>query len=388
MNIVKTVGCRLNQAEGDLLINYPFETLKKPIFIVNTCAVTQEAVRTSWKIIRRTMRDKPKKAWLIVTGCLASVERDKLMECEGIDLVLSQNEKSAFLTKLFQLGDYPYAQITRSRPLLKVQDGCNNHCSFCIACLIRGPVKSTPIRIVLQQISQLINYGYQEIVLTGLNLGCYGQDQNYSLNELLKSLPNGNYRLRLSSLQPETITDELIETLQRLMHQGRLCRHLHIPLQSGDERILQLMNRHYTIKDYCHLINKIITKIPEINIGTDIIVGFPTEDQQSFEKTVQIVNQLPFGYLHIFPYSVRHGTAAATLPDNVSRQEKKERVFQLRLLSRKKAIAYQSKFNQKYLKILAEEQNRGLSDNYLRLPLAKDKRYQKGKIYEILVGQF
>lgn len=380
-NKVITIGCRLNQSESDALRSLNFLNGQNAV-IINTCAVTQSAVRTSWKTIRRNISTKHARSKLIITGCLATLEKSKLLECTGIDKVLTQTEKTALLENSPPVTDNSQLCLNRSRPLVKIQDGCPNHCSFCIACLVRGKAKSIPVHTILKHINNLVTRGYQEIVLTGLNLGSYGIDTNTSLTELLKNIDTDSCRIRLSSIQPDTITDELLGLWQT----KNLCRHLHIPLQSGDDRILQLMRRKYTVANYCRLIQKLHAKIPGINIGTDIIVGFPTEDEQSFNKTVKIAEQLPFGYLHVFPYSARVGTEAAKFKDDVSAKIKKERVQILRKIAEQKKTDFRHKFINTVLPVIAEKKNRGLSDNYLSLQLPRDK-YEKGKLYNIVLKE-
>jgi len=370
------IGCRLNQAEGDILHPFDFNHNQNTI-IVNTCAVTQEAVRTSWKMIRRNIANKTADTRLIVTGCLATLEQAKMLDYPGIDKVITQNQKVELINAAPVLTN---SFLKRSRPIIKVQDGCPNRCSFCIASVIRGYPKSIPAQIVIDKVNNLVSRGYQEVVLTGLNLGAYGVDINSSLIELLKNINTDSFRVRLSSIQPDTITDQLLD----LWLSKRLCWHLHVPIQSGDDRILKLMHRKYTVDNYCRLIDKIDQQVPGVNIGTDIIVGFPSEDESSFNKTLKIVEQLPFGYLHVFPYSMRTGTAAAELKDDVSPQVKKERVRILKAISKAKQEKFRSRFANTTMSVVAEEKNCGLTDNYLRLPLPQAENYRKGKIYEIL----
>jgi threonylcarbamoyladenosine tRNA methylthiotransferase MtaB len=378
-NKVLTVGCRLNQAEGDILRSFDFDRNRNTI-IVNTCAVTQEAVRTSWKTIRRNIANKTKDTQLIVTGCLATLEQNKMLGYSGIDKVITQDQKVKLISSAPVLTNN---FLKRSRPIIKVQDGCPNRCAFCIASVIRGYSRSIPVKIVIDNINKLIRQGYEEIVLTGLNLGAYGFDINSSLVELLKNINTDSYRVRLSSIQPDTITDQMLD----LWQSKKICRHLHIPLQSGDDRILKLMERKYTVDDYCRLINKVSKKIKGVNIGTDIIVGFPYEDELAFNNTIKIVEQLPFGYLHVFPYSTRPGTQAALLPDKIPVTVKKERVRILRKIGEQKKARFREQFINKSLPVIAEDNDRGLTDNYLSVALDREHRYEKGKAYNILIKE-
>jgi threonylcarbamoyladenosine tRNA methylthiotransferase MtaB len=385
---VITVGCRLNQAEGNRLANLSLvleqnSVLGSDLVIVNTCAVTREATSTSWKMIRRCINNsilKNKNSKLIVTGCLATIERDKMLSTPGIDAVITQKEK----VDLLELNKNPAALLNnnRSRPNVKIQDGCPNQCSFCIACTIRGKPKSVVPRAVLDEITVLSNAGYQEIVLTGLNLGSYGIDIDYSLAELLESFDYNSYRIRLSSIEPETINDELLNLWQT----KRLCRHLHIPLQSGDDKILKQMQRKYTVDEYRRLFNKVFNKIPDVNIGADVIVGFPGEDEPAFNNTLKLIEELPFGYLHVFPYSPRPGTESAKFIDNVKPEEKKERVRILREISIRKRQLLKNQFINRTLEVVAEENNIGLTDNYIRISIPESSNYQKGHIYNLIFG--
>ncbi|MCX7785448.1 MAG: MiaB/RimO family radical SAM methylthiotransferase [candidate division WOR-3 bacterium] len=448
---VINIGCRLNQAEGDRLLSVfhsqlstfhvplfpcPADTAmqrffcipqvirpeffdKKELCIINTCAVTEQAVRTSLKHIKRWA--KKTNCRVIVTGCLASIAKLKLQNIPGVDAVITQDEKVALLENT--LANQPNYQVLslpkRTRPLVKIQDGCPNECSFCIVRLIRGTPRSRSLTSILNEIADLVECGYKEIVLTGLNLGAYGRDftndylqtvfsgiesqTKVPLIALLKSLPDNNCRFRLSSIEPDILITSfsVLSEFCDLWTSKRLCRHLHIPLQSGDNNILKLMRRKYTVEEYCNLIDKVYSKIPDVNIGTDIIVGFPNEDAKAFENTLKVVESLPLGYLHIFPYSVRPQTSASHLPDNVPQEEKKERVRILRDLSKKKANNFKKQFIGQELEFLVEQKPclrpninkagnmmpviNALSDNYIRITLSPSEKYQPGNLYRIKV---
>lgn len=377
-NKVFTVGCRLNQAESDILRTLRFDWTAQTI-IVNTCAVTQEAVRSSWKTIRRELTGKKSHHKLVVTGCLATLEKSKMQARCGIDLVLTQDEKIERLKQYPSITQRP----VRSRPIVKIEDGCPNQCSFCIARVIRGQVRSIPSQVIADHINKLVVLGYQEIVLTGLNLGAYGIDTGSSLYELLKTIDTDSFRIRLSSIQPDTITDALLD----LWSQKNLCRHLHIPLQSGDDNILKSMRRNYTRDMYYRLVEKISRRISGVNIGTDVIVGFPGEDDRAFRNTVDTIENFPFGYLHVFPYSARAGTTAALQPNNVPNAVKKERVRILRQLGESKKIAFRKKFIGTEMTVLAETRGRGITDNYLAVALDCTQEFQNSKLYNIIIKE-
>lgn len=392
---VITVGCRLNQAEGERLTHIPttaYHTIadsNAQVYIINTCAVTREATRRSWKMIKRCIKLQSasggQNSKLFVTGCLATLELEKMLNTPGIDGVITHTEKTKLLeNQRFSKTAMVHLRRTmaiskegRSRPVIKIQDGCPNECSFCIARTIRGKPKSLIPEKINAEILDLARLGYKEIVLTGLNLGYYGRDIDSSLIQLLKSFNLDDGRIRLSSIESDTITDELLD----LFKEKRLCRHLHIPLQSGDNRILKLMRRKYTADSYRNLINKILEKISGINIGTDIIVGFPYEDETAFTNSLKLIEKLPFGYLHVFPYSPRPGTEANKLPDTVKASDKKERVRILREVSLKKKHKFRQKFIGKSLETLVEENNIGITDNYIRVRLPQNENYEKGQLY-------
>lgn len=298
---VVTIGCRLNQSEGDGLrtllqnqgnrvvtkvdwelentegvaeddfVEHPLDTC-----IINTCAVTERATRTSIKWIRRMAGFKPKPR-LIVTGCLAQVSAERLKIIPGVDEVITQMAKVKLIEKCSILP-------SRNRAFLKIQDGCVNRCSYCLPAQIRGDPVSKPIPMIEQEVKVLVANGYQEIVLVGLNLGSYGFDLGQSLFELLVKLSkvSGEFRIRLGCLEPDGFDDRILERFEEF----RLCRHLHIPLQSGDDKILGLMQRKYTSIEYQSLIYKIVERIPDINLGADLITGFPEDDESSFNHTL------------------------------------------------------------------------------------------------------
>uniref|UniRef100_A0A7C6EDR9 MiaB/RimO family radical SAM methylthiotransferase n=1 Tax=candidate division WOR-3 bacterium TaxID=2052148 RepID=A0A7C6EDR9_UNCW3 len=389
---VITIGCRLNQAEGDALrmalkdegnevitwgqgdrLNPALEH-SLDIVIVNTCAVTEQAVRTSKKWIRRIAGLQPKPR-LVVTGCLAEIEFEQLQNESGVDEVITQTQK----VKLIE--DCPILP-SRSRAFLKIQDGCWNRCAYCLPAQIRGDPVSKPISMVEKEIRDLLAKGFKEIVLVGLNLGAYGLDLGTSLFALLVKLAqiDGDFRIRLGCLEPDSFPKAILERFSEL----RLCPHLHIPLQSGDDKILNLMQRKYSVAQYQALLERIVSHIPEVNIGTDLVVGFPGEDEASFNRTFDLISKLPFGYLHIFPYSPRPQTPAYSRPETVNQKEKKKRVNLLRSLSREKSLKFRSRFLGQVRDALLElpEAKRGLlqamTDNYIRIfiPPPKESIWQ------------
>ncbi|MEO0072466.1 MAG: MiaB/RimO family radical SAM methylthiotransferase [candidate division WOR-3 bacterium] len=375
---VYTIGCRLNQAEGEILgaiLGEQFASSEK-IFVINTCAVTKTAVRKSLKIVRRINRVKSPEDKIVITGCLT--EASEMERIKNFDLIITQKEKAKLITD-FQLTPKNFIG-KRARPLVKVADGCVNSCTFCLARVIRGPLVSFSPEKIIKEIEIISKAGCKEVVLTALNLGAYGLDLGISLTKLLRTIPDFDIRLRLSSIEPDMITRELLE----LFTTKRLCRHLHIPIQSGDDDVLQAMGRKYRTSDIKRIFDMIIKYLPDANIGTDIIVGFPNETEEAFLRTVKLLNELPISYLHIFPYSPRKGTFAYQLYDPISLQVKRERITILKEVSIKKRIEYRKRFLGKKLEAIVESKKLALSDNYLKITLTGND-YRVGDLIEVVL---
>jgi threonylcarbamoyladenosine tRNA methylthiotransferase MtaB len=347
--------------------------------IVNTCCVTGAAERSSVNRIRRIagLRPKPR---LIVTGCMAERSRRRLEGLPGVDEVWSLADKAVRISGCT-------ARPARSRALLKVQDGCSNRCAFCVVRSLRGKAVSKPEARVLVEARELLAAGFREIVLVGLNLGQYGKESATSLAGLVTALgrlsAGGDaWRLRLSSIEPETVTEELVAALAGLgagADRPGFCPHLHIPLQSGDDRMLEAMNRNYRVADYRRLIRELTACFPEICIGTDLIAGFPGETESSFTVTCGLLDELPLGYLHAFSFSARSGTPAAEQSGQVGPARRRERVARLREIGARKSFAYRSRFAGAVRAAVlvprggaegAARADTALTDNYLRLTLA------------------
>ena len=410
-----TLGCKINQfdtavmkeklrSEGCTLV--PFEE-KADVYIINTCTVTKKSDYQSRQLIRRAKRNNPR-ARIIVTGCYAQVNPSEIGRMQEVDLILGNMEKEDVIDyvknmeKSIFVGDislqtrFRYAWVKRfsdrTRAFLKIQDGCSDRCSYCIVPIARGPNRSAEPPEVIKQIENLTASGCQEMVLSGVHLGTYGKDLNPSINLtcLLKEILDNTSikRIRLSSIEPMDLPDGLIDLMSS---SDRICRHLHIPLQSGSPRILQAMNRDYTPYDYKDLILRIEEKIKGVGIGTDIIAGLPGEGEEDFLATMRLIAELPFSYLHVFPYSIRPGTSAATMDRQIPERIKKERCKRLRDLGSKKNLDFKKQHIGLTLKILIEEEEdketgllRGLSDNYLRV-LLKGEDSLKNKIVDVAV---
>jgi len=401
-----TLGCRMNQFEtsaleekfvnnGYILTN--FEDIAD-VYVVNTCTVTNDADRTSRKVLRQAKRRNPN-AVIVATGCYAQVSPEKLAQMEEIDLVIGNSHKTAvyeivenyinerrsekvFIDNIFRQNHFESFQISTffegARPILKVQEGCNSFCSFCIIPFARGKVRSAKPKEIINQVKILVDKGYKEIVLTGTQLSQYGYDhKEANLCELLKHLIkiDNLYRIRLSSMNVSEIDENLLDLITT---EEKIAPHFHISLQSANDKVLKDMKRDYTLSEYINTVDKIIKKRPETAIGTDIITGFPTESRQYFEESLKIIEELPFAYIHVFTYSEREGTSATKIGDLVNPKEKKERTKILREISQKKNIKFRKRFLNKTLEVLifTEKNGRkvGLTGNYIHIKFDSDKQ--------------
>lgn len=362
------IGCRLNYAEMDYLAAYFrnkghqikefFRERGEGVVLINTCAVTKEAERKSLLKIRRYAKFHP----VIVTGCLTELAQEKIEKIPNVFWIIGQKEKEALMEDTIP-------EPSRNRAFLKIVDGCNGACTFCIVPKLRGrEIRSKEERIILKEIAKVTEAGFSEIVLTGLNLGLYGREFGKTLAALLLrifDLVKGEFRIRLSSLEPDSIDESLLKTIAALP----VTRHLHIPIQSLDRNVLLKMGRRYSPEEVKEKIAMILSFLPAANIGCDIIVGFPNETEDAFERTRGLLAELPLGYFHIFPYSPRPGTPAFSFPDAVSPQEKKRRVAILRELGRRKRESYQRQFLFQELLAVREREGWALTDNYIRVKI-------------------
>lgn len=362
-----SLGCRLNQAETSVLESqlrrrgYTVVAWGEPtdLLVVNTCSVTAEAERTCRYVIRKTLKHSPE-AFVAVTGCYAQTGMPQLRSIPGIDLIVGNQFKAdlpSFLppperlrkqsspdvmhTKTMSRGDFVLPEFGPSdatRALLKIQDGCNVMCSFCIIPFARGHERSRLLDDILAEAELLAARGHRELVLTGVNIGQY-DSHGVKLTGLIERLETigGIERIRLSSIEPTTVPDSLLE---QMGSSRRLCPYLHIPLQSGDDAVLAGMNRPYDVSSFVSLIDRAFAKIPDLALGTDLMVGFPGESERAFQATVDLCRRLPFSYFHIFPYSKRPGTAAARMSQDISVEVARGRAQTLAELSREKRLAF------------------------------------------------
>jgi len=365
-----TLGCRLNQVEsqemGALLEGRGFRVVPAgspaQVHVVNTCTVTGRADFSDRQAIRRITRDEPG-AFLVVTGCYAQTDPDTVAALPGVDLVVGNQEKyrlpdlldslvkrarpAVAVADIREAQSVPVAPVTRmtgrSRPFVKIQDGCQHRCAFCIVPAARGGSRSQEPKVVLDQVRALAEAGYPDVTLTGVDIGHYGWDlyPRTSLAALVRSLagvPRLRW-LRLSSVLPSYFTDDLVDAVGTL---PAVAPHLHLPLQSGSDRVLRLMRRPYHTGMYRALVDRLAAAIPGLGLGADIIVGHPGETDEDFEATLALVGSLPFSYLHVFTYSDRKGTEAARRPGHVPAAVIRERSQRLRRLGREKSHAFRS----------------------------------------------
>lgn len=390
---LNTLGCRLNEAEteswGTQFQNagHHIVTAKDQadLFVINTCAVTTEATRKSRQMIRRLHRQNPT-AKMVVSGCYATLNRDAIAESLGVDLVISNADKDQLVDLTHQHiwpetmpapatepGEHALFKRGRQRAFIKVQDGCRYRCTFCIVTIARGQEKSRPIRDIVTQVNALHEQGVNEAVLTGVHLGGYGNDRGENLGQLIRAILEQTDipRIRLGSLEPW----ELGRHFFGLFENSRLMPHLHLPLQSGCNSVLRRMARRCKVSDFMQLVEQARRDVPDINITTDIIVGFPGETEQEWSEGLANIRQIGFGHIHIFTYSQRESTKAAQMPNPVPTEIKRRRSKTLHNLAVEMKHATYSRFQGREFPILWEgnpeqritDQIYGYTPNFLRV---------------------
>ncbi len=399
-----SLGCKVNAYESDAIaenfkalgLHPSSEGEAVDIALVNTCSVTSTSDQKSRQQIRRLIKKHPE-ATIVVMGCYSQINQNLAAEIPEIDVVVgtSNRHKIVDLVKQHQLSgrqivevekdarhfsyeELKYTSVTsHARAYLKIQDGCDNFCTFCIIPLTRGRLRSRQPQEVIKEAKSLVDKGYKEIVLTGIHTGGYGRDlTDYNFTQLVKDILHACphlYSLRISSIEENEITDEL---LQLMKHDNRMAQHLHIPLQAGSNEILAKMNRHYTIEQFINKINRIRELMPEIAITCDVIVGFPGETDALFNETANTIKQVNFAELHVFPYSVRTRTPAARMKNQVDPAIKKARVHELIQLSETLKRSYYNRFDDQVIKVLVETYDKkegvyvGHSSNYMLVKIS------------------
>lgn len=430
-----SVGCKVNQGElrqwGVSLARVGVKLVEPgqpaDLAIVNTCTVTGEGDKSSRQAIRQAARANPD-GYVVVTGCYASVAPGAVGEMAGVDLVVSNDDKDEIVRRLVDVGMVPPGAPPpddpsdaadawthrsekpgwftlmpglerKARAFVKVQDGCNSHCTYCIVPAARGPQRSRPVQAIVDEVNLLYRLGYREVVLSGVQIGAYGSDwdrhtrrvrkgQGPTLTELAARLlaETPIPRIRISSIQPQDWPDGFLALYQ----DPRMCRHLHLPLQSGSDTVLKRMVRRYRAADFRALVERVRAAMPEVAITADLMVGFPGESEAEHAESLAFVREMAFAEQHVFRYSSRPGTAAARLPDDVPPAVKKRRSEEARALDAELRRAYKSRFLGRTMEVLWEEPARspgdaaeqnagdpiwsGLTDNYLRVFARGDLR--------------
>ncbi|MBN8191014.1 tRNA (N(6)-L-threonylcarbamoyladenosine(37)-C(2))-methylthiotransferase MtaB [Bacillus sp. NTK074B] len=424
-----TLGCKVNHYETEaiwqLFKEEGYERVEydsiADVYVINTCTVTNTGDKKSRQVIRRAIRKNPDGV-ICVTGCYAQTSPAEIMAIPGVDVVVGTQDRRKMLTyieeykkerqpingvtnimknRVYEELDVP-AFTDRTRASLKIQEGCNNFCTFCIIPWARGLMRSRDPEEVINQAQQLVDAGYKEIVLTGIHTGGYGEDmKDYNLAMLLKDLEQkvkGLKRIRISSIEASQLTDEVIEVIDQ---SDIVVRHLHIPLQSGSNTVLKRMRRKYTMEFFAERLEKLKKALPGLAVTSDVIVGFPGETEEEFMETYNFIKEHKFSELHVFPYSKRTGTPAARMDDQIDEDIKNERVHRLIELSNQLAKQYASEFENDVLEVIPEEIYKddlyvGYTDNYLKVvfPATEDMVGKLVKVkltkagYPINQGQF
>lgn len=399
-----TLGCKVNHYETEAIWQlfkengYSRTEFEKQsdVYVINTCTVTNTGDKKSRQVIRRAVRQNPD-AVICVTGCYAQTSPAEIMAIPGVDIVVGTQERTKMLDYIEQykterkpinavgniMKNRVYEELDvptftdRTRASLKIQEGCNNFCTFCIIPWARGLMRSRDPEEVVRQAQQLVDAGYLEIVLTGIHTGGYGEDlKDYNLAQLLRDIENnvkGLKRLRISSIEASQLSDEVIDVLR---DSKIVVRHLHIPIQSGSDTVLKRMRRKYTMEFFANRLDRLREALPDLAITSDVIVGFPGETEEEFMETFNFIRDQKFSELHVFPYSKRTGTPAARMNNQVDEDVKNERVHRLITLNDQLAVEYASKFEDEVLEIIPEESYKldsasnmveGYSDNYLKV---------------------
>ena len=405
-----TLGCKVNQYETNAMAQkflekgYQIieeetpenEEIKPDICIINTCTVTNMSDRKSRQMLRR-MKEKNPNTIVVAVGCYAQVAKEELAKISEIDLVLGNNEKVEIVRHIeeyinnhidnVELEDVMYSKefsdfgnvtyTEKTRAVIKIQDGCDRFCSYCIIPYARGRVRSRKPESIVSEITQIASNGIKEVVITGIHIASYGKDfsmskdpelQNYKLIDLLEEINsiNGIQRIRLGSIEPLLITEEFVERLKKL---EKICHHFHLSLQSGCDETLKRMNRRYTTEQFKEIVRLLRNAYDDVNLTTDVIVGFPGETDEEFSKTYKFLKEIKFYKMHIFKYSPRKGTKAAVMPNQISGDIKEERSRKLIELSDKNEIEYNESYIGKNVEVLFEEEKDGIfkghTQNYI-----------------------
>jgi len=381
----KTLGCRLNQYETDALASQfqknGYEVVdfddQAEVVIINTCTVTNQSDSKSNQVIKQAAKKHPT-SLLVVTGCMVNNHREKLEKAQSNHTWFVDNEHKSSIFAMIDghfkgeidqhgrfdknLFDYQPADKTfHTRSMIKIQDGCDNFCTFCIIPKVRGRATSRPVNEILKNIEKVIDFGFKEIVLTGVNIGRYNfEGTNFEdLVEKIIVLP-GDFRVRISSIEPEGFGQKLFD----LFAHPKLTPHLHLCLQSGSDKVLLKMHRMYSLSEFTNIVSKVRSRYPDFNFTTDIIVGFPDESPEDFEATLDVSKKIGFGHIHTFKYSVRKGTRAERMPEQIPEREKTRRSEIVRILAGEEKIKYRRSMLGKQQIVLVEKIVDGMAQGY------------------------
>ena len=409
-----TLGCKVNQFETEVMEGLFKESgyevrdhsLSADIYVINTCSVTGLGDKKSRQLIRRVRRQNPE-AVIAVTGCYAQIAPEEIKAIEGVRVVLGTANRRRIveyveqaiaqngriidgvtdIMKVREFEDIPILDMpTRTRAFLKIQEGCTNFCSYCIIPFTRGPLRSRKPESVRREAQKLLDNGFKEIVFTGIHLGAYGRDFKDGTDlstavRMVLDLP-GLRRLRVGSLESIELSEELLELLRT---HPRFSHHLHLPLQAGSDYVLKRMNRHYNREEFAKLLQRVRNAVPGVSISTDVIAGFPGETEEMFAESLEYIRSLKFSRMHVFPYSPRTGTPAASMPDQIPEPVKKERVHRLWQvageMSREYCEEYIGTVQQVLFETNHEGESDGLTDTYIRV--YTDDEVALGEIYQV-----
>jgi threonylcarbamoyladenosine tRNA methylthiotransferase MtaB len=414
-----TLGCKVNQYETEavsgLFEKAGYETVnfeeKSDVYVINTCTVTNLSDRKSRQMIRKAKKNN-ENAIIVVIGCYAQTAPDEVAAIAGVNLVIGTKERNKIVEyvkdieisneKMNLVGSIMTESIfeelkvdtykERTRAFLKIQEGCSQFCTYCIIPYARGPIRSRSPLEVINEVEKLAGSGFEEIVLTGIHVASYGKDiKNTSLVDIIKRIHmiKGLERIRLGSIEPNTITKEFIETA---MKYEKLCPHFHISLQSGCDRTLKMMNRKYDTKKYREVIKILRDNIKDVALTTDVMVGFPGETDEDFELTYNFLDEISFAKMHVFKFSARKGTPAASFDNQVLPEIKDERSRRIIKLSNENTLKFNGKYIERVLPVLFEQEVtdregmiEGLTSNYIRV-LCKGDNNLKGRILNVILN--
>ncbi|WP_101772723.1 tRNA (N(6)-L-threonylcarbamoyladenosine(37)-C(2))-methylthiotransferase MtaB [Peptostreptococcus faecalis] len=413
-----TLGCKVNQYETEAMLemfeNRGYTNVESEeyadVYVINTCTVTHMSDRKSRQYIRRVKKKNPD-ALIAVVGCYSQVSPEEILDIEEVNLVMGTNDRRSIVDKIEELNteskvstvddimkvrQFEETEITqtngKTRAFIKIQDGCDRYCTYCIIPYARGRIRSRNLEGIIKEVKKLADNGYREVVLTGIHVASYGKDldEDISLLDVIKGVSKIDKieRIRLSSVEPILFSEKFVEEICKIK---KLVPHYHLSLQSGCDETLKRMNRRYTVSEYEEIVNTLREKIPNVSITTDVIVGFPGETNEEFSKTLAFLKDISLMHMHVFKYSPRKGTPAAKMKDQVDPQLKQMRSDALLSLSTKNFKKFAEKFSDTKLKVLFEEVDKdgmyeGLTDNYIRIKALSNIDIT-GKILEVKIKE-